>query len=188
MVRVIGDYEKYLNYIDDIPVFSQDDFLQTRINQHLDFYQTLTDTRMFLDFIQNMPKKSFPLFNTYCLRYINEIQTVTKLKRRDSKQTSNKTLSKSPSKVGKRNSFSSANMMENFSNILGNGSANQNTTNSGGINESKMIKLDEEEKKEFKETFMIKPYFIQDELNLISSFDDILFEKYSNSCKHSHNK
>lgn len=181
LVKLIGDYEKYLNYIDDIPIFSQDNFLKTRALENSDFYLGLTDTRMFYDFIQNIPKKSFPLFNRFCLRYINEIYNNNKLQRKNSKNFSS--ASKSPVKRIKSNSISNNNLNSLIDGIQRlTGTSNPGSELRDTIDSSRVVKIDDEDKKEYKETFLIKPYFIKvEELNIIN-YSEYLSGKYSSSC------
>ena len=176
IVRSIGDYEKYLNYIDEIPIFSQDTFLKTRANENQDFFLNLTDTRMFYDFIQNIPTKTFPLFKKFCLRYINDICTNSMLKRKESKKLN--------SPVKKRSSNSNSNIFESFPALIGMSSSKESSGNLASIPSSDVTKFknnEDEDRKEYKEAFMIKPFFIkEEELNIIN-YSDYLNGKFSTS-------
>lgn len=178
-VKLVGDYDKYLNYIDGIPIFDQESFIQTRPQENKDFYVNFTETRIFYDFIQNVPYKSFPFFNKLCLRYINEITLSKGIKRKDTKINQNNKDS-SPSKPKRRGSFSSNSLIDN---ILGTGSTSDASGNKRKNSSTDLVRigrLDEEETKEYKEIFIIKPYF--DDMDLIEYIDEILVEKYSRSC------
>ena len=59
-----------------------------------------TDTRMFYDYIQNIQNNSFPLFNKFCLRYINEINSL-KTKRREKRSKSSGSNSSDSSRLTK---------------------------------------------------------------------------------------
>ncbi len=62
IVLMIGDYKKYVSYIDNIPLFNTDSFLINRPNKYKAFYTELSQSQLFRHFLHNdhiQPKKKF---------------------------------------------------------------------------------------------------------------------------------
>jgi hypothetical protein len=59
---MIGDYHKYKQIVDDVPVFNTESFLSNRPEKDKDFYSELTETQIFNHFLQSEAKDSFPFF------------------------------------------------------------------------------------------------------------------------------
>ncbi len=98
---------------------------------------------MFYQFIQSDPKKTYPFFNTLSLRFINEVRT----KKNKGSPT------KSPKKV--RTSVQNIPDLNLRSSALSVGSNDSRERSQGQI--------DEDDVEFFKETFIIRPYFITKE-------------------------
>ena len=62
MVRLFGDYIKYLSFIDKVPIFNKESFLETRKNKNHEFFDQFTETQSFLFFLQQDPKESYTVF------------------------------------------------------------------------------------------------------------------------------
>lgn len=62
MARLFGDYIKYLSFIDKVPIFNKESFIETKNAKFREFYDQLTDTQSFLFFLQQDLKESYPIF------------------------------------------------------------------------------------------------------------------------------
>lgn len=59
---MIGDYQKYNQIVDDLPVFNTESFVSNRPEKDKHFYLELTETQIFNHFLQSEAKECFPFF------------------------------------------------------------------------------------------------------------------------------
>lgn len=59
---MIGDYQKYNQIVDDLPVFNTESFVSNRPEKDKHFYSELTETQIFNHFLQSEAKECFPFF------------------------------------------------------------------------------------------------------------------------------
>lgn len=73
-MSILGNYHKYLSYIEDLPCFNLELFL-TNINpKYSKFYSEIIQSQNFQSFIQNNPQQN-ELFNKLILKYSGQRKT-----------------------------------------------------------------------------------------------------------------
>ncbi len=144
--QLIGDYVDYLSVLDndDIPIFDSYSFLSKK-GKSKDFCKEIIDTQLFRNFIQNEAKEEFA--------YFRKISSM------------NKIIDFDETTLGRRRSISSKNSnIRSISQDFG--------TASIQLIKEEPISLDSKE--EFKETYIVLPYFIETDfkkdLNKISLY------------------
>jgi len=68
-VTMIGDYKKYVSFIDNLPIFNSDSFLLNRPNKYKNFYTELSQSQMFRQFLHNDHFNPKINFENACSRY-----------------------------------------------------------------------------------------------------------------------
>jgi hypothetical protein len=102
IVMMIGDYKKYVSFIDNLPLFNTDSFLLNRPSKYTNFYTELSQSQIFRQFLHN--DNIFPkfIFEKACNRYSNIINNIKR--------------SNSKSSIKRINSINTFNMTNNTSN------------------------------------------------------------------------
>lgn len=124
IVMMIGDYKKFVSYIDNIPLFNTDCFLNNRSPKYKTFYTELSQSQIFRHFLHSDNINPLTLFEKACFRYSNNINkekrssSKTGLRKYSTDKTANlinnisnntTTVSLTPNLQVKRNSFYSNN-------------------------------------------------------------------------------
>ena len=68
MVKMFGDFMKYVSFLDNVPLFNKDSFFSTKSLKEKDFYDKLVESQNFNFFLQQDSKESFPYFYDLCLK------------------------------------------------------------------------------------------------------------------------
>jgi len=190
IICLIGDYIKYLTYINDLPIFNTNTFIANRDDKEKGFYQDLVSTQLFQQFIEDNCKETYPYFFKLLLRYNQSINDCNKKKKKfDSvkslfsgkRSTSAHIKDINSNKSNLDNSITNKSKnIENINtlNIINNSknSVNDMNSNSG----SKGNISPKEKGGDFSEGYIIIPFFIEEEL-IKSDFlklDIHLREKY----------
>lgn len=69
MVYLLGDYDKYLSYVDNVPLFNEESYLLTREKRLRLFYKELIETQNFNFFLQFDTKLTCPYFDRKHQKY-----------------------------------------------------------------------------------------------------------------------
>jgi hypothetical protein len=75
MIMLFGDYKKYVTCIDDYPLFNTETLLNNRLAKNKSYYEELTQTLIFRQFLQQENMKSNLYFQNMTLRYNSSINT-----------------------------------------------------------------------------------------------------------------
>ena len=86
IVMMVGDYKKYVSYIDNLPLFNTDSFLINRPSKYKTFFTELTQSQIFRQFLHNDNMHPRIYFEKMCNRFSGSINLV--------KRSSSKTIRK----------------------------------------------------------------------------------------------
>jgi hypothetical protein len=236
MALLIGDYKKYVSFIDDSNYFNSDSFLQSRSNNYLNFYKEFIETGMFKNFLNNFKQDSYLYFDKICNRLINLILCKSNLSKRnkisretnsfggkyflnsenksdrnfgrsnsikiesraqkprrndsDLKMSSNLNNDKNPKKIFESPNpsirppyqvipFSKSNNAENLTPNDGSFSlSNELNSDTNSINENKSS--------EQNESYLIMPFFLNNQIKSVIPIEDILTEKFKYASDKNH--
>ena len=154
MVRLFGDYGKYLSFVEGVPLFNKESYLINHSSKDRAFFERIVDSQHFNFFLQYDIKEVFPYFHKLCLRYSNNLKMKSFVKRSNS-------LSKM--KIMSTDKNSSSTTVHNKSNkIIMNSSLNDN--NSDNVSNNSISTILDLKGNDYLENFLITPYYISDSI------------------------
>jgi hypothetical protein len=74
MVKMIGDYMKFVSFLDNVPLFNMESFFATKVPKEKEFYEKLVESQNFNFFLQQDLKEVFPYFYDLCMKKNNSIK------------------------------------------------------------------------------------------------------------------
>jgi hypothetical protein len=153
MVRLFGDYNKYLSFVDGVPLFNKESYLINHSSKDKAFFERLADSQNFNYFLQYDVKETYPYFHKLSLRLS------TSLKSKGFEKRSN---SLSKMSILGADSRSRSNTQTKI-NVVKNSSYNNdpNTDNCSNSSISAVLDL---KTNDYLESFFITPYFISDSI------------------------
>ncbi len=102
IVMMIGDYKKYVSFIDNLTLFNTESFLSHRPTPYKNFYTELSQSQIFRQFLHNDYFKPKLIFENACNKYSHVIKNIK--------------ISSSRSSIKKISSVNSLNIINNTSN------------------------------------------------------------------------
>ena len=94
MANLLGDYQNYLSFVDDLPLFNEESYLQTK--KSTGFYREFIDTQGFNYFLQFSDIKYFPYFHKKnqinCKFYTGIVERESRIRKDSINKTKSKTL------------------------------------------------------------------------------------------------
>jgi hypothetical protein len=167
MIMLFGDYKKYVSYIDGYPLFNTVELLKYRQTGNKLFYEELTSTMIFRQFLQTDQTNPSLYFQNMTLKYNSSINT----QRRSASVKRTSTV------------------FEALENEQNTSHGNINTINGGGIFSRKMSGVDNLntdsissriQNSDDLDQYMVRPFCLND--NILSSelirMDEIIAERY----------
>ena len=152
MLRLFGDYGKYLSYVDGVPLFNKESYLINHSSKDKVFYERIADSQHFNYFLQYDIKEVFPYFHKLCLRYSNTLKMKTYEKRSNSLSKMN---------ANKEDKNRSTNVVPiKTNNVTRNSSFND--VNSDNYSNNSFSAIHDLKSTDFLESFLISPYFISE--------------------------
>jgi hypothetical protein len=152
MVRLFGDYGKYLSYVDGVPLFNKESYLINHSSKDKVFFERIADSQHFNYFLQYDIKEVFPYFHKLCLRYSNLLKMKTYEKRSNSLSKMN---------VVKPDKNRSSNVVQMKTNAFTRNSS-FNDVNSDNNSNNSISAINDIKSNDFLENFLITPYFISE--------------------------
>lgn len=153
MLRLFGDYSKYLSYVDGVPLFNKESYLINHSSKDKVFFERIADSQHFNYFLQYDIKEVFPYFHKLCLRYSNTLKMKTYEKRSNS-------LSKMNAVKSDNNKSSNVVVQMKTNAVTRNSSFND--VNSDNNSNNSLSAISDNKSNEFLENFLITPYFISE--------------------------
>lgn len=168
IIDLIGDYQKYLTYINGNPIFNMNTFLTNKNQKDRAFFTNFKSTLNFQQFIGENCKEEFPYFYKLLIRF--NAQPLKKKKSdnpivsffKRSSSTTIKTVKENSdlNKSGSNKKLANHNITIINSSMKG--SANNENSNSGSKGSGGPGAV--EGKSDLPEGFIILPYFIEEEI------------------------
>jgi hypothetical protein len=168
MIMLFGDYKKYVAYIDGSPLFNTESLLKNRHNKNKSFYDELTQTTIFRQFLQQDNINSNSYFQNMILRYNSSINT----SRRSSSVKRTSTVNDAMENENQNSSL--GNIINNINiGVLNRKYSGVDNLNTDSIS-SRIHNSDEMDQ------YMVRPFCLND--NIISTelfkMEEIIAEKY----------
>lgn len=169
MVRLFGDYNKYVSFVDGVPLFNKESYLMNHSSKDRVFFERIADAQHFNYFLQYDIKEVYPYFHKLCLRYSNSLKMKTFEKRSNSLSKMNV--------VNTEKNKSSTNV-QTKTNFTRNSSFNDKDSENNSNNSISAIL--EIKGTDFLENFLISPYFINDQIlkSNVYKIDEIIALRY----------
>jgi hypothetical protein len=207
MVMMIGDYQKYVSYIEELPLFNNESFIDSRPEKYHNFYSELIHSQNFRYFLQT--KDQLAYFHKMCSRFNNFILTKGNVSIKNLKKSKNifSSLLTRSSSVHGRNSKLNQDRSESNQRSPHINMSNNNITESlftrreslsktpnltiskidystpMGDSQSKSDMEGNKSSENVKDLFLITPYFIKHPTirSDISKIEEYISEKYKDT-------